>query len=566
MENARGDMTPLDVQQSFDRALQLHRAGRLQEAELLYRQIRAQDPGHAGATHYLGMIAYQMGDRRTAIELLRKAVALRDDWPEAYSNLGNLLQENGQSDEAIASCRRAISLRPDYAEACNNLGLALEAKGQIDDAIAALRHAIALKPDIPEAYNNLGNAQRGKGELDAAIASFRRAIALRPGFAAAYNNLGTALMDKARFAEAADAFRAALAARGDYANAHSNLGTALKEAGDIDGAIAAFGNAIQLHSDFAEAHANLGMALLAKGDFEKGWREYEWRCKCAQVASRPRNFTQPQWDRSRLNGRRILLYPEQGLGDAIQFIRYLPLVVAQGGKVIIECPPSLARLVQTAGWDCQIVIQGESLPEFDLHCPLLSLPGVFGTTEMDVPNAVPYLEPAAEDVSKWRHLMERDRAAFNIGLVWAGRRDHKSDRSRATEIGQWAVLSQIPGVRVFSLRKKNPGEIDENMPAGVELIDRTDEIQDFADTAALIANLDLIISVDTAAAHLAGAMGRPVWTLLRFAPDWRWLRDREDSPWYPTMRLFRQQTPGDWREAISRIVDALRSARSLGSF
>jgi len=275
----------------------------------------------------------------------------------------------------------------------------------------------------------------------------------------------------------------------------------------------------------------------------------------------PRNFTKPQWDGRALEGRTLLLHAEQGLGDAIQFIRYLPLMSQRGGRIIIECYAELQRLFQIMAGRCQIVACGQPLPAFDLHCPLLSLPRVFGTTLSNIPHVVPYLHPDAEEARKWHHRLLWQSRLVNVGLAWMGNPAHKNDRSRSIKLARLAPLGQVPGVRFFSLQKGEAAAETKTPPSGMELVDWTQELKDFADTAGLIANLDLVIAVDTAVVHLAGAMGKPVWTLLPFVPDWRWLLEREDSPWYPTMRLFRQNSWGDWDSVITRVVDALSLAK-----
>jgi len=298
--------------------------------------------------------------------------------------------------------------------------------------------------------------------------------------------------------------------------------------------------------------------LLLQGDFKRGWQEHEWRWKCRDYPSPQRNFAQPLWDGSALERRTLLLHTEQGLGDAIQFIRYLPLVAQRGGKIIIECQAELRRLFQTMLEKCPIVVRGDPLPAFDLHCPLLSLPLIFGTTLENIPQTVPYLHADAQDVKKWRERLDEHSPHLKMGLVWAGSPTNKNDRSRSIKLQSLAPLGQVPGVRLLSLQKGAAAAEAKTPPMGMELVDYTQELTDFADTAALIANLDLLISVDTAVVHLAGAMGKLVWTLLPFSPDWRWLLERENSPWYPTMRLFRQQVIGDWDNVITRVASALQ--------
>jgi tetratricopeptide (TPR) repeat protein len=590
MESDYG-MAQLTTQDAFDLALQHHQAGRLQEAERLYRQVLVQQPEHAIAMHHLGLIAYQMGRNGVAVDLIRRAIALDPNLPDAHNNLGNALRGQGQLDEAIASSRHAIALKPNFPEAHNNLGSALAGKGQLDEAIAAFRQAILLNPNLAEVHRNLGGVLKDKGQLDEAIAAYRQAIALRPDVSEAHFDLGITLQAKKLFDEAVAAYRQTIVLRPNFAEAHSNLGSALKEKGklneaiaayhqaialnpnfpeaqynlanaliargQLDEAIAAYRQAITLRPEYAEAHGNLALALLMRGDFQPGWEEYEWRRKCNDSQLSPQNFTQPEWDGSPLEGRTLLLYTEQGFGDAIQFIRYLPLVAERGGKIIIACQEQLQRLFKMTARGWQIVSQGEPLPRFDLHCPLLSLPRVFRTTLPDIPKTVPYLQADAEIAKRWQHRLADHSLVMKVGIAWAGSPTNKNDRNRSMKLSSLAPLGQMPGVRFISLQKGKASVEAKTPPAGMQLIDWTEDLKDFANTAALIANLDLVIAVDTAVVHLAGAMGKPVWTLLPFVPDWRWLLERDDSPWYPSMQLFRQSSSGDWDSVVARVVPAL---------
>jgi len=465
----------------------------------------------------------QAGRLHEAEQICRHIVARQPKHAEAHNNLGNLLAEKGQFDEAITTYRQAIALVPNYAEAHSNLGNALTKQGQLDEALAAYRRAIALNPNLPDAQSNLGAVLRTKGQLDEAIAAHRRAIALRPNFPAA----------------------------------HSNLGVALRDKGQLDDAIAAYRQAIEFNPNIADLHYNLAFALLLQGDFQQGWKEHEWRWKFKEFSSTRRNLAQPLWNGSDLTGRTILLHAEQGLGDTIQFVRYVPLVAERGGKVIFGGQPQLRRLLQGVPGIAKWLAAGEVIPPFDVHCPLLSLPLAFRTTLESIPSKLPYLFPDPELLRAWRPKLAAYPAQLKVGVAWAGKPTHENDRNRSMTLAQLAPLMQVPGARFFSLQKGEPAAQARTLPAALRLVDWTDDLNDFADTAALIANLDLVISVDTAVAHLAGAMGKPVWLMLPFAPDWRWLLDQSDSPWYPTMRLFRQTVRAEWNSVILRIADAL---------
>ena len=517
-------MATVTIEQAFQTALGHHRAGRLAEAEAVYRQILAVQPHHADALHLLGVIAQQVGHPDAAIELIAKAIAAVPDYSDAHNSLGNALKDKGRLDEAVAAYYRAIALRPDYAEAYYNLGGALHCHGRLEEAVAAYRQAIIVRPDYPEAYYNLGGVMQEMGLADAAVAAYRHAIAIRPG----------------------------------YVEAHGNLGNALKSAGRVDEAIAAYEQAVAVSPGFGEAHYNLALALLLGGVFGRGWEEYEWRWKVRYFAPAWRNFAQPQWDGAPLEGRAILLHAEQGFGDTMQFIRYLPMVRECGGKIILECQPELQRILQGMLPGLAVISKGQPLPAFEVHCPLMSLPRIFATDLTNIPHDVPYLSANLAGAEAWRERLACAASGLKVGIVWAGHRGHTNDRNRSLSLAALAPLAGVFGVRFFSLQKGDAASESHHPPPGMELTDVGQDLNDFADTAALIANLDLVIAVDTAVVHLAGAMGRPVWTLLPFVPDWRWLLGREDSPWYPTMRLFRQPEAGDWESVIRRVAEELR--------
>ena len=542
----------------YNLGITLQAKGQLDEAIAAYRQAIALKPEYAEAHNNLGSALREKGQLDAAIAAYGQAIGLQPDLPEAHSNLGDALNDKGQADAAIAACRRAIALKPDHASAYNNLGVALHSKGQPDEAIAAYFQAITHQPGYPKAYSNLGNALREKGLLDEAIAAYRQALALKPNYSEAHSNLGNTLRETGQLDEAIAACRQALALKPNYPQAYNNLGNALQDKGQLDEAIAAYQQAIALKANYPEAHVNLAFVLLVRGYFLPGWEEYEWRWKFKEAASLQRNFTPPQWDGGPLGGRTLLLHAEQGFGDAIQFIRYLPRVAQGGGNIILECQPELERLFQRMAPDLLVLARGQTLPAFDVHGPLLSLPRVFATDLNTIPQSVPYLHAEAAEAAIWHEHLTGLGPSLKVGLVWAGSPTHTNDRNRSLKLASLAPLGEVPGVRFLSLQKGGAAAEARTPPAGMELIDSVEKLKDFADTAALIANLDLVIAVDTAVAHLAGAMGKPVWTLLPFAHDWRWLVGRSDSPWYPTMRIFRQPSPRDWEPVIAEVREHLQ--------
>jgi len=446
--------------------------------------------------------------------------------------------------------------RPD-ADALVRDALAHLEAGRSDEAERLLYRALALQPESAEIHNNLGNALRRAGRLEGAVDAYRSAIALAPGLAAAHFNLGLATLQRGDAAAAAQCFRTALKAQPDLADAHLNLGFLLEEQGEHAGATAAYRCAIAADPGLVEAHVNLGMQLLLRGEYSEGWSEYEWRLSYPEYSGADLAKAAARWDGKALAGSMILLDAEQGYGDAMQFLRYAPLVAERGGRVMVRCAPELTDLAATVPGVAGVLARGGPLPAFDFHCPLPSLPFVLGTTLETIPVSVPYLRADAELSARWKARLSGGQADCKVGLVWASQSKHRTARAKSFDLEALAPLAGIPGVRYYSLQKGEAARAAQRPPYGMPLEDLSGELGDFGDTAAAIANLDLVISVDTAVAHLAGAMGRPAWTLLKHAPDWRWLLAREDSPWYPTMRLFRQQKPADWSPVIDAVAGAL---------
>jgi tetratricopeptide (TPR) repeat protein len=575
----------MTLEQQLESALSHHRAGRLAEAERIYRQILTQQPNHADALHLLGVLAGQTGRLDAGVELIRRAIAICSNNASYYSNLGNALTDMGQLDEAIRACRQAIRLQPDDAVAHNNLGIALRNTGQFEKAVASYREAIRLNPDYLQAHNNLGvalkdtgrldeaiacyrqairidpryavahsnlgNALNEMGQLDEAIAAYRHAIRLNPDLAEVHSNLGNALKDKERFDEAIASYRQAVRLKPGFAEAHSNLGNALKRMGQLDEAIASYREAIKLKADFVQAHWNYAWVLLMLGEFEEGWKEFEWRLRMPQWTRLGRDFSQARWTGQDARGKTILLISDARFGDAMHLIRYAPLVAERGATVLLECQAELAPLLSRVHGISAVFVRGERLPAFDWQTPLLSLPLVFGTTMKTIPANVPYLSAPPDRIARWAKRLAGD-SSFKVGLVWAG---SAGQDARSCPLATFAPLAAIPGVAFYGLQK-GP-ESNQPVPPDLRLIQMGDELHDFADTAALVSNLDLVISVDTSIVHLAGGLGRSVWTLISFNPGFQWLRDRTDSPWYPTMRLFRQPSAEDWHSVIARVIEAL---------
>ncbi len=546
-------MSSLTAEQSLQVALLHHGAGRMDQAERLYRDVLSQQPDHAAALNSLGVLAIQTGRPNQAVRLLQRAASIKPSAASYHCNLGEAHRHLGQIDEAIIEYRQAIRLQGDLAVAHSNLGIALCERNEVDAAIACYQKAISLQPTYADAYANLGSALTRKGQMDEAIAACRKAISLQPTGAPGYNNLGVALADRGDLESAIAAYRKAIELKSDYSDAHSNLCNAYAAIGESHKAIRAGQLAVKFAPHSVQAHWNLAVVLLRAGQFEAGWEEYEWRWAAYRRRGSLR-FCDPSWDGSSLDGRTILLHAEQGLGDAIQFARYVPLVAQLGGKVIFECPPELFELFKSLDGGAELIANGSTLPHYDLHCPLMSLPRALKTRLDSIPANVPYLVADSHRVEAWKSIVKDSENRLKIGLAWAGKPTHTNDRNRSIDLSQLAPLSDC-GAAFHSLQKV---PLPARPPAGLELIDHANPIKDFAETAALIANLDLVVTVDTSVAHLSGALGKPTWVLLPHLADWRWLTHRTDSPYYPTMRLFRQRAPGDWSAVIQEVVEALR--------
>ncbi len=579
-------------------ALDHHNAGRLADADALYQSILDTEPDHADATHLRGVIAFQDGRLdeaeamvRRAIEIdggvalyhanlgrvckaagrpeqaaaaLRLALELEPANAQVLSDLGGALADRGAWQDAVACWRRALDLEPDLAEAHYNIGLAMREQDRTDDAAASFQRAVAADPAFANAHLALGLAHQDQGRRDEAAASYRRAIEINPGDVEALANLGNVLRAEGRLDEAVAAYERALAGAPERAEIHSNLGVALQERGALDAALASYDRALGINPDDAETHRNRAQALLLAGRFAEGWEEYEWRWKTHHFAAQARDFAEPRWDGSDLGGKRILIHAEQGYGDTIQFVRYAAMVAARGGRVVLECPAPLAELMASTAGVETVVAGGAALPFFDVQAPLLGLPRLFETTEATIPNAVPYLiaDPAA--VERWRATMGPS-GRLGVGIVWQGNPRHRGDRLRSPGLASLRPLFDIPGVDFFSLQKEDGARqlAEEGLADGVR--DLGGGFADFTDTAAALVNLDLIITCDTAVAHLAGALAKPTWLMLPLAAEWRWLTERDDSPWYPTARLFRQRRLGDWDEVMVRVGAALRDEASASS-
>jgi tetratricopeptide (TPR) repeat protein len=618
-----------EVQRLVAEAIRAHEAGLLEEARQLYLRVLAMDARNARSSYGLGLIAQQTGDFEAAVRMLRqaktidpnevtyhlslagvlqaqrkleeslaeyrRALALNPDYAGAHNNIAGVLQALGKFEEARMHYQRAVALKPDYAAAYCNLGVVLQNLGNLAESVSCHEKALLLRPELVEAHNNLGLVLRQQGKLEEAKAHYERAVILRPNYAEGYSNLGVLLRQLGKLEDSAACLEKALSLRPNSANAFDNLGNTLRDLGRLEESAACHERALALRPGSAKAHNNLGytqrkqgkleesrksfnraLALepesvdirwnlclldLLEGNYAAGWSGYEVRNQ--RKENRPRSFPKPIWRGEPLNGARVLLHSEQGLGDSIQFLRYVPMVQAAGGSVILNVPSALRRLAKHLPGVDTVTVDEEPLPPFDWHCPLMSLPLAFKTTLDSLPRHVPYLT-VPQEVLRAAENRQWSNQKLCVGLVWSGNPKCTEDQSRSMSLSCVQPLLDLDGLQFFSLQL---GTAASQLGATqTPITDLQFAINDLADTAALMTRLDLIITVDTAVAHLAGALAKPTWVLVPFAPDWRWLTDREDSPWYPTLRLIRQPSSGDWDAVIARVrteLSVLVAARRL---
>lgn len=472
--------------------------------------------------------------------------------------LGLELHQRGELARAAEVYRRILAKQPQHVVATHRLGLVTLQAGRAAEAIGLLERSVAADPAVVEHLANLAVAYRIVGRPADALNVFDRALALHADNPGAYYNRALALVDLGRPQEAVESYRRSLALNPHNAAALSNLGDLLRHLGPLDEALELLDRALAIDPNYVKARYNRSLVLLSLGRLREGFAEYEWRLRAAEF--QPRSFEQPRWDGSPLDGRTLLVYCEQGYGDAFQFARYLPLVAGQTGRVVFELPAPMQPLFVEAGFENVVTADGPRAP-FDVQAALLSLPYLLGTTLETIPARVPYLQVDACRVDAWRARLARY-SGYKLGIVWHGRPTHPADRYRSIPLAALAPLAEVPGVRLFSLQKGAGTEQIPALQAELNIVDLGSQIAsaagDFRDTAAILANLDLVVSCDTACVHLAGGLGVPVWVALPYSAEWRWLAGRDDSPWYPTARLFRQTSFGDWTGVARTMADELR--------
>ena len=545
-----------------DLGIVLAQQGNLDQARSRFEQALALEPGYVDAHNNLGNVLLFQGQLDQAAARYQQALALRPDYAQAHYNLGNTLKAQGQLDRARACYEQALALRPDHAEAYNNLGNVLQQQGQLDQAAARYQQALTLRPNYADAHFNLGNTLRQQGQLERAAACFQQALALRPDHVEAHNNLGNVLQQQGKLDEATARFLHALALRPDYADAHYNLGFILREQGRLDEAAARFQHALALRPDLADAEWGLATCYLLTGDYQRGWPAFEARLR---MPGHVVPHSTGRWTGQPLDGRSVLLVAEQGLGDTILFVRYARLLKARGARVLLAAHAPLGRLLAANPAVDEFFALGsaDQLPRADFYLPLLSAPAALGTDAASIPSEVPYIWADPELTDRWRQQLARIEG-FKIGIAWQGSRKYPWDALRSVPLAHFAPLARLPGVRLVSLQQGFGSEQVATVDFPVlDFSGRLDAVAGaFMDTAAVIRGLDLVVTVDSAIAHLAGALGVPVWTALHFSPYWIWQLDRDDSAWYPTMRLFRQTAFGQWPDVFDRIATAVQARRS----
>jgi len=523
----------------------------------LARALRLQ-PANAPALFNLGVALTRIGKYPEALASYERAITVNPRYVQAYANCGALLHKLKLFGDALANCDRAIALDPGHANAWITRGSVLHDLARYEEALAGYDRAIEADPSRDDAWMSRGVVLERLVRLDDALASHDRAVAINPSNAMAWTSRGNTLLVQGRIDEALASHDRALALDPNAGNTSINKGVALLHAGRPLEALAYLDRALSRDPNAAKARFSKSLIDLLLGNFSEGWRGYEARFEAREDH---RAFTRPRWTGSEpLAGKTLLVHAEQGLGDNIQFVRYAARV-GRSARVVLEVPPALIRLFNGLEGVAQIVCAGDQLPDFDFHCPLLSLPLAFGTTMETIPKAVPYLAGDPSAIAAWRHRLA-PLSGRKVGLVWAGNPGETAatravDQRRSMTLAQLHPLAGVAGVSFVSLQKGEPATQARPAPAGFVIQDWTDELDDLADTAALIEALDLVISVDTSVVHLAGALGKPVWMFNRFDSEWRWLLEREDSPWYPSLRQFRQPRPGDWASVVTRMAGEL---------
>jgi len=548
---------PFNIAQTLQEALSLHQQGRLRDAEKLYARLLKAAPNNFDALHLLGLIKAQSGLMGEAYRLMSAALKINPNVPDVLINFANVLHGLKRDAEALESLDKALVLRPGDLEAILYRGNALSALNRPQDALSCFDAVLARNPGRSDALLNRGTALAALGRHAQALADFDAILKHAPNHVEALYNRGTALLDLSRDSEALDTLERMVVHAPHYARAWTNRGRALQALNRHQEAVASFEKAIAVDKDYADAHSNVALSLLTLGALPRGFAEYEWRWKRAGMADMRRNYRGRLWlGEFPLGQRTILLPAEQGLGDTIQFVRYAPLLARAGATVVLEVQPELKPLLATIDGVASCHARGEALPAFDLYCPLGSLPLAFKTEPSTIPADIPYVRADEAHIAKWRPTIEV-LPGKRVAFAWAGHARHPNDRNRSIDLKLLEPLFALESVSFVSIQRELWGDDSALLARHRNITHVGDKLADMADTAAVAALVDLTIAVDTSVVHLAGAMGRDVWVLLPFSPDWRWTLAGEHTPWYPQARLFRQPTAGNWASVLATVRDAL---------
>lgn len=552
-----------DAMQKQD-GMDLLKAGQPSEAERVFAEAIADDPSDANAYSNCGVALDAQGRHEEAVLCYQKALLLKPDFMQAAFNLGNVYVSLGKLENARFCYDHVIELSPSFVPAYLCLGEIGKTLRDFEKGRFCYEHAAVIDPACAEAFQGIAEILQAEESYEEAIVAYKKALALEPDRVNALNMMGSAYQCLGQLEEAANWYQQALRVEPERPTAMNNLGVVLTSQGVLDEAVAVLRHLVASAPEYAEGHWNLSVALLASGNYLDGWREYEWRFRKAGPVVE-RKFDQPRWDGADMHGKTILLHAEQGFGDTIQFIRYVPLLAEQGATVVVECQvPILKELLHSVAGVSDVVAFGEPLPHFDCHLPLMSLPLAFGTTLETIPSRVPYLSASSEKIDLWRRRLGTS-TKKRVGLAWYAKQSQVLNRKRTCPLHFFAPLWAVPDVEFYTLQIGDGADQLDEFRSGHEIIDLTNHIRDFADTAAIMANLDMVITIDTAAAHLAGALGVHSWVVLPHVAEWRWLNNRDDSPWYPTMRLFRQPSPGDWPSLMDTVAGALLDSANATS-
>jgi len=531
-----------------------HEASRFDEAEILYNKVLEIRADHPVALHFLGVLAHQKGNSDEAIALISRAIEHEPRYAEAYNNMGVVQKDRGDLDAAADSFHKALDLKKNYSEAGYNHGLVLNELGHGEAAADAFTNVVKRDPHHRDSLIQLGNIHKGEGNLKGAMECYEKARSLDEDNAETHFNLATVYIQQGKLKETVHHLQKCIALKPDYDEAHYNLGVILAKAGKLPEAIKCYRNALHINPDYANCHLNLGMALLMSGHFQAGWEHYARRWEADSYPGEKRVYVEPGWDGGDLKGRTLFVYPEQGLGDFIQFARFIPQIRKDGGRLVVEVPPKLQGLFSGIEGADEVIVTGQSPKRFDVQIPLMDLPRVTGTTVQSIPSTKGYLDVPEEPLSRWgSRLKAYD--GVRVGLVWGGSPDNARDKKRSMNPEFLLPLLEIGGVSFFSLQADRKDEAARVF--GSNVTNLMPEAAPFVETAAVMKNLDMIITVDTSSAHLAGALGVRVITLLSFMPDWRWMLGTGLSPWYESMRLIRQQKSGDWKGVVEKACQAL---------